>query len=276
MLLTHPRRSNLVLCFLPLLLLAISVPAMAQQTFRDLLPEPRTPDELSDYQRKLLAITLDWIRGVESTPGTSVNLREIMRTNDGGIAVQYHVFLKGAPKDQLYNLLTWPITEVEPSRTVDGLRLANDGLVMCAGRTPEECQSPLGKDDPVEFTFSFPGKGEIIREALISADNRTRIFFAVVPNPLLNKDKGCSLEAVRLTPQFEITMIRGKGYKPNETLHFIYKSYDEIHDIPVNADSNGELVFSVSPFIKGKYTGTGEAKLKGANCAPAVSFNWGK
>ncbi len=146
--------------------------------------------------------------------------------------------------------------------------------MLCAGRAADQCESPVGKDDPVEFTF-LPEKGEIFRGALVSTDQKTRVFFAVVPNPLLNRDKNCLLEAVRLTPQFEITMMRGKGYKPNETLHFIYKSYEESHDVPVTADANGEFVFSLSPFAKGKHGGRGEAKVKGSNCAPAISFDWG-
>jgi len=280
MLLPARTKLRITFGFLSALIVTLAATRAASQqakTFHDLLPEPHTPAELSDYEQKLLNITIEWSKGSDSSPGTSVDVKEIARTsNNGGLTVQYHVFVKGAAKDRLYNLLTWPITQTQPSRTLEGLRLADNGLVMCAGRTPEDCQSPLGKDDPVEVTFTSPGKGEIFREALVSTDNHTKVLFAIVPNPLLDKNKGCVLEAVRLTRQFEVTMLRGSGFKPNESLDFVYKSYDETHETKVSADPNGEFVFSISPFAKGKHGGKGEAKIKSVNCAPTVSFHWGE
>jgi len=103
--------------------LITSIPAIPQQeTFQNLLPDPRTPAELSAYEQKLLTITLDWSRGTASTPGTSVDLREVLRTTDQGkLMVQYHLFVKGAPTDQLYTALQWPVTAQGPSESISGL-----------------------------------------------------------------------------------------------------------------------------------------------------------
>src|SRR5260370_39714250 len=180
---SHNAKAILALCFLSPLTMLASIPAISQQeqTSHDLLPQPRTPAELSDYEQKLLTITLDWSRGTASTPGTSVDLREVLRTTDQGkLMVQYHVFVKGAPQNQLYTSFQWPVTDQAPSESTAGLTLAQDGLVLCAGRTPDQCRSPTGKDDPVEFTF-VPERGETFRLALVSPDQKTKEFFAVVP-----------------------------------------------------------------------------------------------
>ena len=122
----------------------------------------------------------------------------------------------------------------------------------------------------------LPGRAEIYRKALVSADLRTKVYFAVVPDPILQKDKGCSLEAVRLTPKFEIVMIRGKGYKPNEELQFLSKSSNEAKNMKVKTDTNGEFVASLLPFVKGRATGRTDVQLQGASCTPKVTFEWGK
>ena len=225
---------------------------------------------------ELVGITGNWASGKASTPGMRVEILEVMRIEEQGkLMVQYHIFLKGAPKDQLYKSFNWPVNLAEPSETMRGLTLRSDGLVICAGRTPEQCGSSDKKDDPVEFTF-LPVKGEIYREALVSEDGNTKVFFAIIPDPIISTDKGCTIEAIRIQPKFETAMLRGKGFKANENLLFTAKSYEEEHQLQVKADNNGEFVMSLMPFVKGKESGKTDLKLKGANCAPSISFEWGK
>ena len=225
---------------------------------------------------RLVSVSDGWAKGKPSTPGSSVEVREVSRRFEQGILiVQYHVFVKGVPKDQTYTSVNWPINAAGPSDTMYGLTISDDGLVICAGREPDQCSSPKGKDDPVEFTF-LPGRAEIYRQALVSADLGTKVYFAVVPDPILEKNKGCSLEAVRLTPKFETVMIRGKGYKPNEDLQFLSNSYNEAQNMKVKANADGEFVASLLPFVKDKATGKTNVELRGANCAPKVTFEWGK
>jgi hypothetical protein len=120
-----------------------------------------------------------------------------------------------------------------------------------------------------------PAPGEIYRHALISDDHQTRIFFSIVPDPLIASDKACSLEVVRLSPQFELVMVRGKGFQPGEELRFHTQSYQEIHDTAVNADSRGEFRAQLTPMVKGRVAGATSVAATGINCAPIISFDWG-
>jgi len=102
------------------------------------------------------------------------------------------------------------------------------------------------------------------------------VFFAIVPDPIVQKDKGCSLEVIRLTPKFELALILAKGFKPGEELQFASSSYNESQDHKQNADSLGEYSSALLPFVKNKRAGKTNLTLKGASCGPALSFEWGE
>jgi hypothetical protein len=234
-----------------------------------------TADETPPAARQLLEITRKWLNAEMSTPGVNAEIREVSRVNSNGrLEVQYHVFVTGAPNDQNYTMVSWPINARGPSPTFAGLSLLKDGLMSCAGRTPEQCGDPNKKDDPVELTF-YPATGEVFRMALVSQDQKTKLFFAIVPDPVAKSDNGCVLEAIRLLPKHELVLLRGKGFQPNEDLEFKGKSYDEEHGGHPKADSRGEYVTGLLPFVKDKKGGTMEVKLKGSKCAPTLTFEWG-
>ena len=211
-----------------------------------------TNDEVPPVARQLLEVTRKWLNGEMSTPGVSAEIREISRLNsDGRLEVQYHVFVTGAPKDQDYTMVSGPINARGPSATMEGLSLLKDGLISCAGRTPEQCGDPNKKDDPVELTF-YPATGEVFRMALISQDQKTKLFFAIVPDPVAKSDYGCVLEAIRLMPKHELVMVRGKGFQPNEDLEFKSKTYDEEKGGHSKAGAQGEYITGLLPFYKDK------------------------
>jgi len=221
-------------------------------------------------------VTSDWMSGKLSSPGVSMEIKEVDRSTDGGqLKVQYHAFVKGAPKDQTYALSAWPINAAGPAAQMEGMSILADGVVACAGRLPGQCGQKEQPDDPVEFTF-MPGKGEVFRLALISADGKWKAFFAMVPDPIIKSDGACSVEVIRLTPRFELTLIRGKGFQPGEDLVFTSKSYDESHVVKVKADTSGEYQSALLPFVKKHANGTTATQLKGASCAPELSFGWGQ
>jgi hypothetical protein len=209
-------------------------------------------DELPAAARQMLEVTRKWMSGEMSTPGVTAEIREYSRTNvDGRLAVQYHVFVSGAPKEQTYTMFTWPINAQGPARSLGGLSLLKDGLISCAARTPEQCGDANKLDDPVEWTFN-PATGEVFRMALISQDQKTKLFFAIVPDPVTKSDNGCVLEAIRLLPKHELVLLRGKGFQPNEDLAFKGKSYDEEHGGHAKADAQGQYVTGLLPFVKDK------------------------
>jgi hypothetical protein len=258
---------------LTLALLGVCALARAQSSQQQLPGNAADPMQAA---AKIVNTSGAWMNGSLSTPGTSAEARDVGRSgNPGGSVVKYHVWVHGAPKDQTYRLISWPINAAESSEQMEGLTISDNGLVVCAGRTAFQCGSEQKKDDPVEFTFSR-AQGEVYRLALLSADGNTKIFFAIVPDPIINKSHGCSLEAVRLMPHFELVLVRAKGFQPNEDLAFSSKSYDEAHDQQVKADANGGYVSALAPFVGVKKSGKTSVRLKGAECSPEVSFEWGK
>lgn len=188
--------------------------------------------------------------------------------------MRYNIIVKGAPRNQIYNLYSWPISARGPSEQTKGLSIGPDGLVICAGKTPDQCAGEK-EDDPVDFVLS-PAKGEVFRMALVSADGETKVFFGAAPDPIIEKNNSCSLEVLRLMPKFELILMRGKGYRPNEDLLFFSKSYEESHEKQARADSDGGYLLALMPFVKDKQNGKTTLSLKGGACAPAVSFEWGK
>lgn len=107
---------------------------------------------------KMAAMTHDWIKGKASSPGTSIDIRETMRAKDGGrLIVKYNAYVNGAPKDQTYTLVQWPTNAPGPSEILRGLSISAEGLLVCVGRTPEQCGEADKQDDPVNLTF-LPGQ----------------------------------------------------------------------------------------------------------------------
>jgi len=231
--------------------------------------------DATDMATKLFKGDLAWMQNKLSTPGTSVELHEVSRKRtDGKLVVQYEAFVKGAPTDQIYRYLNWPINQSAPSTDLEGVTIGNNGLVICAGRTPGQCSGEK-PDDPVDLTF-LPAKGELYRLAFVSANDSVKILFAVVPDPIVASNKGCSLEVVRLMAKFELGMLRGKGFEPNQEVQFWGESYGESHTLKAKTDANGEYVAALLPFVKGKTSGKMDLSLKSASCSPSLSFEWGK
>ena len=83
------------------------------------------------------------------------------------------------------------------------------------------------------------------------------------------------IEAIRSLPKHEQVLVRGKGFQLNEDLEFKSKSYDEEKGGHSKADAQGKYVIGLMPFVKDKKRGTTELKLKGAECAPTLTFEWG-
>src|SRR6202140_2456598 len=230
--------------------------------------------------QRTVTATKKWLAGSMSTPGMSVQLREISRANvKGKLEVQYHIFVTGAPKDQTYTLVDWPPNAPDPAPSIAGLSILEDGLVVCAGRATDQCShpdKPEKKDAPVKLVF-YPLDGEIYRLALVSQDQKTKIFFVFIPAPIQATDNECTLEVVSLRLKNQLVLIRGKGFQPNEPVVFQEKSYEQTQtrEDPDDVDANGEYQLPLEPFVKGKDRGTTEIKLQGAKCAPVLRFQWG-
>jgi hypothetical protein len=225
--------------------------------------------------QELLKLHTSWTK--ISSNGASVEVREISRRGRSGkdLVVQYHLFVKGLPQEKLYQYLNWPINQSGPQTALAGISIGKEGLLMCAGRTPEQCGDASKKDDPIEFTF-VPAKAEPYRVAIAASnDPDLRVAVIIVPDPIEGKDKGCSLTVVRLLPKFELAYLEGSGFPAKSEVAFDTQSFGEKHTATAKTNENGELSFALMPFVAGRSAGTTQVRALG-NCSPALSFDWGK
>lgn len=204
-----------------------------------------------------------------SSPNASIQAKEVTRQ---GSVVQYHLFVKGLPTDALYTSYQWPVGAAKPAPVMEGITIGTDGLLMCAGRKPEQCGDPNKKDDPIEFTFS-PAKGEPYRLAFASSD--AQVTTVVVPDPIEGKDKGCTLNVVRLLPKFELAYFSGNGFLASSEVQFDTQSYDEKHLITIKTGADGNLRFAILPAVSGHSKGTTSVKVLGKECTLSLKFDWG-
>jgi hypothetical protein len=204
-----------------------------------------------------------------SSPGASIRAKEIGRE---GSIVRYNLYVSGIPNTELYTAITWPVGQAKPSPLMEGVTIGKDGIVICAGRTPEQCGSASKKDDPIDFIF-LPTKGEPYRIALFAGNDRVAV--AIVPDPIIGKDKGCTLTVERLLPHFELAFITGSGFRPNSDVSFDSQSYDEKHPVKTVADGDGNIQFALMPFVSGHKKGTTTVKGVGMTCSPSIKFDWG-
>jgi len=233
--------------------------------------QPQRPSD-EELMAKTAQATIDW--DSSTTKGAKVDVLLIKKDQtEGKPVMQYHLKVSGAPKNKLYTLMAWSITMPQPAAMMDGLAIAADGTVGCPPNSTRNCAQRM-KGAELKLTYT-PGIGEIYRHALISEDHTTRIFFSIVPAPMIEQDKACSLEIVRLSPRFELALIRGKGFTPGEQISFHTQSYQEIHDSQPKINSQGEFWATLSPFVKGRTMGTTEVLVKSKTCAPTLSFEWG-
>ena len=206
-----------------------------------------------------------------STPNTSLTIQESGRS---GQMIAFRLHAEGLPKDKVYSLLAWPVTQKAPSSTLDGVTLDASGLAVCAGR-PGTCGDPGKPDDPIDIKFQ-PVPGEPIRVGLASSDGAVRVFAKIVPLPLRGEDKGCAVEGVLLTPGAELVLLEGFGFAPGAEVRLVSESEGERQGGAGRADETGHYVHAVLPYKQGLTQGTLRAKLKSAGCSPAVSIPWGR
>ena len=205
-----------------------------------------------------------------TSEGVSIRAKEVERREG---FVKYYLLVSGLPTDGLYSVMSWPVVQQKPATIMQGVSIGKDGMLICAGRTPEQCGDPSAKDDPIDFAFS-PAKGEPYRLAVVSGEHRAAIV--IVPDPITGKDRDCSLSVERLLPHFELAYFKGSGFPPNEDVRFEGESYGEKHPITTKADSDGNLQFAIMPGVSGHQKGTTTVKGIGMKCSPSLKFEWGQ
>jgi hypothetical protein len=242
-------------------------------------PSPKTKaaagQGMTDEQRAVSTVeaTMNWEKS--SSPGVKASTQLIKKAEVKGHQVyEYRLKVSGAPHNQIYKLVVWPVTTAVPLDMMDGLVIAQDGTVGCPANSTSTCAKRF-KGAELKLTYAAE-KGEIYRHALIARNKKARVFFSILPDPLIQTDKACSLEAIRLSPDFELVAIRGKGFAPGSDVSFRTQSFDEIHTATVHPDKSGQFHAQLTPFVPGHASGTTEVGAISNTCAPHLSFQWGK
>jgi hypothetical protein len=205
-----------------------------------------------------------------STPNTLLTIKEFARS---GKIVKFRLYAEGAAKDQIYSIVTWPVTQRGPSEQLTGVTLDANGLAICAG-TPGTCGGDK-PNDPIDLIF-MPAPGEPVRLGLVSQDGATKMFAKAVPVPLHGEDRGCTIDAVLLTAQAELVLIEGSGFPANGEVNMDSESAGERHSGQGKVDANGRYMSAILPYKLGVQRGTLKAALKSAGCSPSVSVPWGR
>jgi hypothetical protein len=230
-----------------------------------------TLSEAEKRSRRLMEVEVEVAKMVPR--GMSIEAKEVSREGKSGRnpLVKYHLFVKGVPLDTLFEELQWPVNAEQPSAALQGISVGKDGILICAGRTDEQCGDSKKPDDPIEFIVK-PYKGEPTRLVFIAP--KFQIGIVIVADPIEAADQGCSLSAVRLTSKFELAFLSGAGYLPDSDVHLRISSAT-VNDSIAKSDRNGTFRFSVIPDPGKNDKGTVTVKIMEPKCSPELSYQWG-
>jgi hypothetical protein len=258
----------------------LATAAVCQQTLPSKPAQKKAPGARSTVAgnttqaelQKAAEATIRWDQA--STPGVKADV-ELLKKSDvnGHSTVEYRLKITGGSTTKRYALIAWPITYNNSIFMMDGLAIAKDGTVGCPKDSYGTC-ALHHKGQELRLTYS-PGLGEIYRHALISDDKQSKVFFSFVPFPLIEKDKGCSLEVVELKPGFGLVLVRGSGFRPGEEIQFQASSYQDVHRASVKADTQGRFEAPYTPWVTGHTEGQSTVSATARSCAPKIAFNWG-
>lgn len=188
---------------LPLVLLSIGQEAISQGSVEK---------QAKDASQKPIGLHLGW--GAEaSPPDASLAIKEQSRS---GELVILRLHAKGLPKNVVFSLAEWPVTQASPSKLMGGVTLDESGVATCAG-APVTCGSLEKPNDTIDLVFS-PVPGEPVRLALVSPDGTARVYAKMVPAPLRGENRGCEIEAALLMPHAEPVLIERSGFPPQQRI----------------------------------------------------------
>lgn len=250
---------TVVACFSCLMICAASY----SQQSADLLP--RAKEEAT----RLGNIQRHW--GAEmNSPGVEISLKETGRREVGGrTAVMYRIFATGFSEDGIYTLTTTGLN-LNVSTALEGITLDKSGQAVCAGR-PGTCSSDV-PNDPVDLAI-FAARGEPKRFGFVSQDGRTKAFISVIPFPIAGTDRGCSVEAILLTPNAEAMLIHGSGFGPDSAVHSMAISENGKQEGDLKSDATGNVYeIQLLPYS----AGTSKVTLTSKSCSPSLSYHSGK
>ncbi len=189
---------------LTLLLAALTAPLSMEQE------APPSNEDVSNLAASLVRAHQNW-GPKASTPDSTLTIKESSRS---GNVIRFRLYAAGVPKDTIWSLVAWPVTQKSPTAVLQGVTLDDSGLAVCAGTTGT-CGSSAKPNDPIDLPMR-PVPGEPVRLALVSAGGKVKVFAKTIPVPLRGEDKTCAVEATLLMPGSVLILIDGSGILPEQ------------------------------------------------------------
>ena len=183
--------------------------------------------------------------------------------------ITYNLFASGLSKDEHYVLCVLNIGK-EPRAVADAY-LNDEGKVVNVLADPTNHIA----EDPINIKL-FAGKGEPFQFALISDDDRSRVFAQIVPFPFEVISGPCRLIVIETGGDYIGVFIKVSGLQPNENLLIDTKSEDEGAQTKANATDQGTYNVALFPSVKGKRFGTARFYVTAKGCKVGVEFPWGE
>jgi hypothetical protein len=185
---------------------------------------------------------------------------------------RYRVFAEGAPENKVYGLSTLEVGKVIDNSQQD-VYVNAQGLAMTRRPNPEEEDLTRMPGSELYVTpKTVPG--EPTRYAISSRDREVTAFGTIDPDPVVNVDRLCRLEARIGAPGAAAVLVVADGFTPKMRLPIILESQGDVANIEVTTDQNGHAVVAGFPFIQGKTQGVLKASAQGQNCLPSVQVPW--
>jgi hypothetical protein len=164
---------------------------------------------------------------------------------------------------------------------------------------PPSCAANTRSGQPVEIRAAV-APGEALRVALVGQiekdGKQVRIGAAtsLVPFPMENSDKGCTLQVIRGMKNAGMVLVEGTGFPVNATMKVDTVTTGQTRTISARTDANGRFILAALPALEGQNEGDTTVHMGGAvqaptletpkappaaaapSCDPSVSFHWGK
>ena len=144
---------------------------------------------------------------------------------------------------------------------------------------------------PVEVQATV-APGEAIRVALLAPDRRHGAAASAIPFPIVNTDKGCTLQVILGTRNAALVLIEGTGFPASQEAKLETATGNSTTTLRTKINGEGNLIVPVLINIGTPSTGETTVRFAGLEhppslqgssapappdpgCAPAVSYHWG-
>ena len=201
-----------------------------------------------------------------STPGGQLLLTELRREKgQASTTIVYQVAAPGAALDQSYTLWAFSNGSLQPSMIGRYKVIQAGRLVSLSSNTPLE-----------EFRSDLYSRGSALGVALISDDQKVRLFTRVTPFPIETSDSnGCHVWVELATRSGTSFMIWGEGFEPKELIKGTSLSEGEFMNLNLVADEHGRFETALFPAVKGKANGVDALTFKSQRCQLKLEYEWG-